>query len=127
MQDIISSHPTAQQHSVIQSNTMNLDQQQDSTSNQLLFTATIFTQDMSQNNNTQQQVLSIQNNQIHDRESVTMMSDLNPFMGGTGIDISQSQHAHSNEQMMAPPSENDEKDSYKGKFSRVLQWKSQLP
>ena len=125
MQDIISSHPTAQQHSVIQSNTMNLDQQQDSTSNQLLFTATIFTQDMSQSNNTQQQILSLQNNQIHDRES--LMTDLNPFMGGTGIDISQAQQAQSNEQMMAPPSDPDEKDSYKGKFSRVLQWKSQLP
>ncbi|XP_070492951.1 carbohydrate-responsive element-binding protein isoform X2 [Chironomus tepperi] len=129
MQDIISSHPTAQQHSVIQSNTMNLDQQQDSTSNQLLFTATIFTQDMSQsNNNTQQQVLSLQNNnQIHNRESITMMTDLNPFMGGTGIDISQAQQTQSNEQMMAPPTDSDEKDSYKGKFSRVLQWKSQLP
>lgn len=126
MQDIISSHPTAQQHSVIQTNTMNLDQQQDSTSNQLLFTATIFTQDMSQSNNAQQQILSLQNNQIHDRESVTMMSGLNPFMG-TGIDISQSQQAQSNEQMMAPPTETDEKDSYKGKFSRVLQWKAQLP
>ncbi|KAL7027841.1 hypothetical protein ACKWTF_005617 [Chironomus riparius] len=128
MQDIISSHPTAQQHSVIQSNTMNLDQQQDSTSNQLLFTATIFTQDMSQSNNTQQHVLSLQNNQIHDRESIRMMTDLNPFMGGTGIDISRAQQAQSNEQqMMAPPSDHDDKDSYKGKFSRVLQWKSQLP
>lgn len=123
MQDIISSNPTAQQQSVIQSNTMNIDQQQATTSNQLLFTATIFSQDMSENGgNSHQQVMTLQNPQITN-DSSSMMADLNTFMGSQGLNMNQSS---SNEQMMAPPNDSDIKDSYKGKFSR-MHWKTQLP
>lgn len=124
MQDIISSNPTAQQQSVIQSNTMNMEQQQDTTSSQLLFTATIFSQDMSQSGNAaqQQQVMTLQNPQISN-DSSSMIAELNTFMDNQGLNMSQAQTA---EQMMAQPSESDDKDSYKGKFSR-MHWKTQLP
>lgn len=108
-------------------NPMNLNQPQNaSNANSLLFTATIFTQDLSQNANNQQG-MSMQNRQTtttNDTASQAMMNDLNPFLSGT-IEIAQP----SNEQMMASasPTELDDKDMYKGKFSRISQFKAQLP
>lgn len=117
MQDIMSANTPAQQ-SVIQNNSssMNVDQRQDdqvSNNNQLLFTATIFAapandqQSMSNNSNAQ-----------------ALMNDLNPFLTGS---INITQQGPNNEQLMSPSSENEDKDSYKGKFSRMSQWKAQLP
>lgn len=130
MQDIMSANQQAQQ-SVLQSNStpMNVDQQQNdqvSNNNQLLFTATIFAApNMSQA--TEQQVMAMQQNRTNDSNSQALMSDLNPFLTGS-IDITQQvQQASSVEQLLSPSSENDDKDTYKGKFSRMSQWKAQLP
>jgi hypothetical protein len=118
MQDIMNSNSAAQQ-SVIQTISTPMNQQSSSSGNQLMFTATIFTQDMSQAGGSSgaQQVLSQAN------ESSSMMSDLSSFMSN---EMEMSQQASSNEQMMAPPLEVDDKDSFKGKHQRV-HWKAQLP
>jgi hypothetical protein len=123
MQDIMSANPASQQ-SVIQANSssMNMDRAGSSNSNnQLLFTATIFTQDMSQSGSGGQQMMSQSN------ESSSMMNELDSYMSANEMNMShQAQQAPSNEQLMAPPTDPDVKDSYKGKFSRV-HWKAQLP
>lgn len=129
MQDIMSANQQAQQR-VIQSNTaMNVDQQQNdqvSNNNQLMFTATIFAApNMSQAS--EQQVMAMQQNRANDSNSQTLMSDLNPFLTGT-IDITQQvQSTPTVEQLLSPSTEDDDKDTYKGKFSRMSQWKAQLP
>lgn len=114
------------QQGVIQANTtpMNVDQSQDASgANSMLFTATIFTQDLSQNANNGMSMQ--QARQSIAPTSQAMMSDLNPFLSG-GMDLAHQQS--SNDRMMAPPSsEADDKDTYKGKFSRMSQWKAQLP
>jgi hypothetical protein len=115
---------------------MNIDQQDlSSVGNSLLFTATIYTQDMSQANNAQQNLMSIQNRQQQqntNESSQILMSDLNPFMGGTGMDLATQQQTQQASSSSSSSSGNsmmnsvdEAKDSYRGKFSRS--WKAQLP
>lgn len=120
MQDIMNSSTAAQQ-SVIQGNQPGTSNNSgNNNNNQLLFTATIFTQDMSQSGNAGGAAQQA-------NETASMMNELNSFISANEMDMShQAQQAPSNEQMMAPPTEPDVKDSYKGKFSRV-HWKAQLP
>jgi hypothetical protein len=118
---------TPAQQSVIQSNSTPMSVEQDdrvSNNNQLLFTATIFAApNMSQAN----EVMSMQQNRTNDSNSQALMSDLNPFLTGS-IDITQQvQQAPTVEQLLSPSTESDVKDTYKGKFSRMSQWKAQLP
>ncbi|KAG5682669.1 hypothetical protein PVAND_012007 [Polypedilum vanderplanki] len=123
MQDIMNSNSSTQQSVIQQANSsqMNVDQQGTSNNGQLLFTATIFTQDMSQSGGGNQQIMS-QNN-----DSSSIMSELNSFINANDMDMShQAQQAPNNEHLMAPPTEPDVKDAYKGKFSRN-NWKAQLP
>lgn len=129
----MSANSSAQQ-SVIQSNsaTMNVNQRQDdrvSNSNQLMFTATIFAAPNMSQTSSQPMMSMQQSRQGNDSSSQVMMSDLNPFLNPAGsIDISQQvQQATSVEQLISPSSEGDGKDTYKGKFSRMSQWKAQLP
>lgn len=130
MQDIMSANTSAQQ-SVTQNNStpMNVDQQQDdqvTNSNQLMFTATIFTApNISQVSDSQ--VMSMQQNRQNDSNPQALMSDLSPFLTGS-IDITQQvQHSPIVEQLLSPSSDSDVKDTYKEKFSRMSQWKAQLP
>lgn len=51
-----------------------------------------------------------------------MMSDVNPFMSG----MNQQQSQQASEQMMAEQAESDDKEGYKGKYSRGLS-RTQLP
>lgn len=123
MQEIMNSNHIGHQ-SVIQSNTssMNVDHQgASSSSNPLLFTATIYTQDISQNNNGQQSLMSMQNRQQQsaNESSQAMLTDLNPFISGTGVHINQQaqQSPSSSDQMMVSP--NETKDSYRQKSFRA--------
>lgn len=118
----------AAQQSVIQSNSASMSVEQDdqvSSNNSLMFTATIFAApNMSQRGD---QMSMQQNRRANDSNSQAMMSDLNPFLTGS-IDITQQgQQGPSVEELLSPSSENEAKDSYKGKFSRMSQWKAQLP
>lgn len=124
MQDMMS----PAQQGVIHNNRNAMNQPQNaSNANSLLFTATIFTQDLSQNANNQQG-MSMQNRQSSTTADTAsqqaMMNDLNPFLSG-GIEIAQP--SSNQERMMPSPTELDEKDLYKGKFSRISQFKAQLP
>lgn len=103
---------------------MNVNQQRDgqgTSNNALMFTATIFAAPtMSQSSDLSMQ----QSRQSNDSNSQALMSDLNPFLSGS-IDITQ--QTPSVEQLMSPSAEDESKDTYKGKFSRMSQWKAQLP
>jgi hypothetical protein len=124
MQSMMSANPSTGHQSVIQgTSSMNVNQQVSPGSNQLLYTATIYTQDMSaaiQNNPQQhQQLMSMHNRQQQNENSAqAMMSDLNPFISG-GMNMNQS--------MMPPPGDSNDKESYKvGKQNRGY-LKAQLP
>lgn len=126
MQDMMNANSSAAQQSVIQGTTpMSLNQS--SGTNSLLYTATIFSQDMSavaQNNQQQQQqqmMSMLQNRQQPNESAQAMMSDLNPFISGE-MSMNQQQ---SSEQMMSQ-AEADEKEAFKGKFSRGYS-RPQLP
>lgn len=104
---------------------MNVNQQVSPGTNQLLYTATIYTQDMSnaaQNNQQQQQLMSMHElNRQHQNENSgqAMMSDLNPFISG-GMNMNQ-------QQQMPPPIDSNDKEAYKaGKLNRGY-LKAQLP
>jgi phage-related tail fiber protein len=111
MQDIMTANSSSAQQSVIQtnSNTMNVDQQQNS-ANALCFTATIYTQDVSQNNN--QQVIPMQQSRTNN-SSQSLMTDLNPFLN-SGMNLGQQ---ITSTEIMAPLVDS-EKQSYKEKPSR---------
>ena len=121
MQDMMtatSSNNHVQQSVIQNTGPMNLNHQPTST-NSLLYTASIYSQDLSQQHNQQQQMMSMhQNHQQQPNESSqAMMSDLNPFLSGGGMN-SQTQ------QPMEAQAESDEKDGRK--FSRGY-LKAQLP
>lgn len=127
MQDVISANSSAQQN--VNSTPMNIDQRQNdrvTNNNSLLFTATIFAApNMSQASD--QQVMAMQQNrQTNDSNSQALISDLNPFLTGS-IDITHQVQSPTVEQLLTNSNEDDGKDNYKGKFSRVVQWKAQLP
>lgn len=130
MQDMMTANSSAPQQSVIQG-TSPMNQHGPSNQNSLLYTATIYAQDMSamsQNNNQQQQqMMSMhQNRQQSNESSQAMMSDLNPFISGSiGMNQQQQQTQQSSEQMMSAQAEADSKD-FKGKFSRGC-LRNQLP
>lgn len=111
MQDMMTATSSTAQQSVIQGATpMNLNHQQQgsSSTNSLLYTATIYSQDMSQSNQQQQQMMSMQQNRQQSNDSQAMISDLNPFLSD-GMN-----HHHQQSQNEA----GDDKDAYKAKLSR---------
>jgi hypothetical protein len=118
MQAMMTANSSAAQQSVIQGTSpMNVNQQSSANPNALLYTATIYSQDMSQNNQ-QQQMMSMQQNRQQTNDSAqAMMTDLNPFISG-GMGMSQQQAQQTSEQMMASQADDDDKEAYKGKFSR---------
>lgn len=131
MQDMMTANSSTPQQSVIQG-TSPMNQHGPSNQNSLLYTATIYAQDMSamsqnnqqQNNQQQQQqMMSMhQNRQQSNESSQAMMSDLNPFISGS---IGMNQQQQSPEQMMNAQADADSKD-YKAKFSRGC-LRNQLP
>lgn len=124
MQDLMTANSSTSQQSVIQG-TSSMNQQGPSNSNSLLYTATIYTQDMSSmsQNNQQQQMMSMhQNHQQPNETSQAMMSDLNPFISGS-MGMNQQQQT---EQLMTSQADSDNKGDYKGKFSRSFA-RNQLP
>lgn len=130
MQDLMSNSSTAQQ-SVIQGTVpMRGNQQGQPGPNSLLYTATIYSQDMSVEslNNQQQQMMAMHQNrqqqQQNDSSNQAMMSDLNPFISG-GLGMSQQQAQQASEQMM-PQNDSEDKEGYKGKYSRGYS-RPQLP
>lgn len=114
MQDMMIVNTSTAQQSVIQGTAPNVHQQGSSSTNQLLYTAPIYSQDMSAlSQNNQQQMLAMhQQNRQQQNESSSqaMMSDLNPFISG-GMMNQQSQQA--SEQMMSSSENSDEKEAYK--------------
>lgn len=131
MQDIMNANSSNSQQSVIQGTVpMRVNQQGQPGSNSLLYTATIYSQDMSavpQNNQQQQQqqMMAMHQNrqQQNDSSNQAMMSDLNPFIsGGLAMNQHQSQQA---EQMMQQ-NDSEDKEAYKGKYSRGYS-RPQLP
>ena len=90
------------------------------------YTATIYTQPMSNvTQNNQQQMLSMhQNRQQNESSAQAMLSDLNPFISGGLVMNQQTQQA--TDQMMSSPNDSDEKEAYKGKFNRGY-LRTQLP
>lgn len=109
MQDMMTATSSSAQQSVIQGTTpMNLNHQQQgpSSTNSLLYTATIYSQDMSHNNQHQQQMMAMQQNRQQSNDSQAMISDLNPFLSD-GMNHQSSQNESG-----------DDKDSYKAKLSR---------
>ena len=115
MQDMMTNTSSAAQQSVIQGTTpMNA------------YTATIYTQPMSNvTQNNQQQMLSMhQNRQQNESSAQAMLSDLNPFISGGLVMNQQTQQA--TDQMMSSPNDSDEKEAYKGKFNRGY-LRTQLP
>lgn len=126
MQDIMTVNSSNAQQSVIQGANPMRQQAQPGT-NSLLYTATIYSQDMSvaSHNNQQQQMMSMQQNRQQQNESSNqaMMSDLNPFISGS-LGIRQ-QQAQVSEQMM-PQNDLEDKDGYKNKYSRGYS-RPQLP
>lgn len=130
MQDMMTANSSTPQQSVIQG-TSPMNQHGPSNQNSLLYTATIYAQDMSamsQNNQQQQQqqMMSMhQNRQQSNESSQAMMSDLNPFISGSIGMNQQQQTQQSSEQMMNTQADADSKD-YKAKFSRGC-LRNQLP
>lgn len=120
MQEFSANSSTAQQ-SVIHGTTPMSVNQQGSGVNSLLYTATIYSQDMSQAN--QQMMAMRQQQQQNDSSQQAMMSDMNPFISG-GMGMGQQQSHQSNDQMGGEG--DDDKESYKGKYSREY-LKTQLP
>lgn len=120
MQEFTSNSSTAQQ-SVIHGTTPMSGNQQGSGVNSLLYTATIYSQDMSQAN--QQMMAMRQQQQQNESSQQAMMSDMNPFISG-GMGMGQQQSQQSNDQMGGEGE--DDKESYKGKYSRGY-LKTQLP
>lgn len=125
MQSMMTTSVPIVQQSVIQGTA----QQGSNNSNSLLYTATIYSQDMSamNQNNQQQQMMSMHQNRQQQNEpsSQAMMSDLNPFISG-GIGMSQQQVQQAQEQMMAQQNDADDKEGYKGKYPRGF-LRTQLP
>jgi MAX-like protein X len=100
---------TAQQ-SVIQDRTpMNLNHQQQgpSSTNSLLYTATIYAQELSQSQQQQQQMMAMHQNR-QSNNSQSMISDLNPFLS----DVMNQNHQSSQGESA------DAKEAYKEKLSR---------
>lgn len=120
MQEFSSNSSTAQQ-SVIHGTTPMSVNQQGSGVNSLLYTATIYSQDMSQAN--QQMMAMRQQQQQNESSQQAMMSDMNPFISGE-MSMGQQQSQQSNDQMGGDGE--DDKESYKGKYSRGY-LKTQLP
>lgn len=123
MQDMMTntSSPAQGHQSVIQgSPLMNVDQHGPSAQTQHLYTATIYTQDLSMSQNMNHQQISNEPQQM-------MMSDLNPFLSGAlGMGQSQ-QNSQTLEQQQQMMSESDvESKDPKGKYSRGV-LKAQLP
>lgn len=118
--NMMSANSSAVPQSSAQGSTqMSTNQQGSSSANSLLYTGTIYTQDMSaiaQNN--QQQMMQMHQNRLQSNESSqAMMSDLNPFISGAmGMD----------QQQQAQQSAESEKEAYKGKCSRGY-LRAQLP
>lgn len=123
IQNMMTTNVPNTQQSVIQGTA----QQGSNSSNSLLYTATIYSQDMSamNQNNQQQQMMSMHQNRQQQNESSSqaMMSDLNPFISGG---MSQQQVQQAQEQMMVQQNDVDDKEGYKGKYSRGF-IRTQLP
>lgn len=121
MQSMMATNVMNTQQSAIQGNT-----QGQSSTNPLLYTATIFSQDMSSvNQNNQQQMMSMHQNRQQQNDSQAMISDLNPFISG-GIGMSQQQVQQVQEQMLAEQNDAEDKEVFKGKYSRGFS-RTQLP
>jgi hypothetical protein len=110
MQDMMTANSSTAQQSVIQG----VNQAGPSNTHPLLYTTTIYSQDMSQQNQQQQMMSMHQNRQQQSNEPVQMITDLNPFMTG---DMNMNQQSQE-EQMMSQSTNTDEKEAYKSKFSR---------
>lgn len=130
MQDMMSANSSTSQQSVIQG-TVPMRGNQQADSNSLLYTATIYSQDMSavSHNNQQQQqqqMMAMHQNRQQQNESSNqaMMSDLNPFISG-GLGMTQQQVQQAAEQMM-PQNDSEDKEAYKGKYLRGYS-RAQLP
>lgn len=125
MQSMLGTNPSTGHQSVIQgTSSMNVNQQVSPGTNQLLYTATIYTQDMSnaaQSNQQQQQMMAMhEHNRQQQNESSgqALMSDLNPFISG-GMNM--------NQQSMVQSVDSSDKEAYKNaKFNRGYM-KAQLP
>lgn len=121
MQGMMTANSSAQQSVIQDTAQMNVNQQCSPNSNSLLYTATIYTQDMSAvSQNNQQQMMAMHQNRQQQSEPQAMMSDLNPFISG-GMQMSQQQ---ANDQMMS--NDADDKEGYKAKYSRGY-LRTQLP
>ena len=124
MQSMMTTNPSTGHQSVIQgTSSMNVNQQVIPGLNQLLYTATIYTQDMSTSTqNNQQQLMAMhEHNRLQQNANSTqaMVSDLNPFISGE-MNMNQ-------QQAMPPPSDSNDKEGYKvGKLNRGYM-KAQLP
>ncbi|CRK93053.1 CLUMA_CG006597, isoform A [Clunio marinus] len=130
MQDIMTTNSSNVQQSVIQgTSALNLNQHQNSANaNPLLFTATIYSQDMSQSNQQQQQeIIQMQQNrqQINESSSQRMITNLVPFISGDITMNVQAQQSTS-EQMITQSVDVDEKEAFKGKYPRGY-LRNQLP
>lgn len=130
MQDMITANAPTSHQSVIQG-AVPMSQHGSSNTNSLLYTATIYTQDMSsmpQNNQQQQQqMMSMhQNRQQSNESSQAMLTDLNPFISGSMGMNQQQQAQQSPEHMMNAQADADNTGDYKGKFSRSC-LRNQLP